>query len=276
MEFSSTEEYPGVSHALLLEEVRGQLQQALEKSISVQTTGRAVRTMIRKIVRPKKVRDEEKGNVQVSSCVKSFICETRNRAPASTEFATIDSSGGEIERLKLGPTSHRLRRRGHVGAGEQPGWTSKLHHEDVAMAVQGTVEREAAQQVAQELVQSWPPLEKAPKVEPRDAAPHTPPPLTCPLLLSPIQPPGPRLLNHLAPPHIFQHPPKQCPSSPPPSLINELSHKSPLPVTISSLWHLHRDAGEGSRPQRRQIASMKVADGRRRTEHVRLSAIRLM
>jgi hypothetical protein len=182
----------------------------------------------------------------------------------STELATIDSSSGEIERLKLGPSSHRLRRWGHVGAGEQPGWTSKLQHEDVAMAVQGTVGREAARQVAQELVQSWPPLEKAPKVERRDAAPHTPP-LTCPLLLSPIHPPGPRLQNHLAPPRIFDT-----------LLINELSHESPLPVTISSLWHLHRDAGEGSRPQRRKIASMKVADGRRRTEHVRLSAIRLM
>jgi hypothetical protein len=120
----------------------------------------------------------------------------------STELATIDSSSGEIERLKLGPSSHRLRRWGHVGAGEQPGWTSKLQHEDVAMAVQGTVGREAARQVAQELVQSWPPLEKAPKVERRDAAPHTPP-LTCPLLLSPIHPPGPRLQNHLAPPRIF-------------------------------------------------------------------------
>jgi hypothetical protein len=275
MEFSSTEEYPGVSHALLLEEVGGELQQALEKSISVQTTGRAVRIMIRKIVRPKKVRDEEKGNVQVSSCVKSFICETRNRALASTVLATIDSSGGEIERLKLGPSSHRLRRWGHVGAGEQPGWTSKLQHEDVAMAVQGTVGREAARQVAQELVQYGLPWKKPQKWNAETLLPTL-------LLLSPvpssspIQPPGPRLQNHLAPPHNFRHPPNQCPSSPPPSLINELSHKSLLPVTISSLWHLHRDAGEGSRPQRRQIASMKLADGRRRTEHVRLSAIKFM
>jgi hypothetical protein len=97
----------------------------------------------------------------------------------------------------------------------------------------------------------------------------SPPPLANPPSWS-TAPESPRPTPHL------RHPPNQCPSSPPPSLINELSHESPLPVTISSLWHLHRDAGEGSRPQRRKIASMKVADGRRRTEHVRLSAIRLM
>jgi hypothetical protein len=65
MEFSSTEEYLGVFHVPLLEEVRAQLHQALEKSISVQATGRAVATIIRKIVRPKKVRDEDKSSKKI-------------------------------------------------------------------------------------------------------------------------------------------------------------------------------------------------------------------
>jgi hypothetical protein len=67
MEFSSTEEYLGVFHVPLLEEVRAQLHQALEKSISVQTAGRDVTTIIRKIVRPnpKKVRDEDKSSKKI-------------------------------------------------------------------------------------------------------------------------------------------------------------------------------------------------------------------
>ena len=67
MEFSSTEEYLGVFHVPLLEEVRAQLHQALEKSITVQTAGRAVTTIIRKIVRPnpKKVRDEDKSSKKI-------------------------------------------------------------------------------------------------------------------------------------------------------------------------------------------------------------------
>jgi hypothetical protein len=140
--------------------------------------------------------------------------------------------------------SHRLRRRSHVGAGEQPGWASKLHHEDVAMAVQGRVGRETARQVAPELVQSWAPLKKAPKVERREAAPHTPPPLTSPLLVSPIQPPGPRLQNHLAPPRIFRHPPNQCPSSPPPN--RALAHQrtlSRIPISSDHLLTLASPLG---------------------------------
>jgi hypothetical protein len=65
MEFSSTEEYLRVFRVPLLEEVRAQLHQALEKSISVQATGRAVTTIIRKIVRPKKVRDEDKSSKKI-------------------------------------------------------------------------------------------------------------------------------------------------------------------------------------------------------------------
>jgi hypothetical protein len=67
MEFSSTEEYLGAFLLPLLEEVRAQLHQALEKSITVQTAGRAVTTIIRKIVRPnrKKVRDEDKSSKKI-------------------------------------------------------------------------------------------------------------------------------------------------------------------------------------------------------------------
>ena len=66
MEFSSAQEYLQVFHVPLLEEVRAQLHQALEKSISGQAAGH-ITTVIRKIVKPnpKKVRDEDKSSKKI-------------------------------------------------------------------------------------------------------------------------------------------------------------------------------------------------------------------
>jgi hypothetical protein len=67
MEFSSTEEYLRVFRVPLLEEVRAQLHQALEKSISVQIADRIITIIIRNIVRPNpaKVLDQDKSSKKI-------------------------------------------------------------------------------------------------------------------------------------------------------------------------------------------------------------------